>query len=269
MLDSVTEGWPKGWTEGCLLKHDYLVARIPGHPFYQYAAFNWGFHVRKAQETAVEDLALKFLSDRLKVIAAGQMTNRWNMDYMGGYRGIPPSNFTGMHIAAWFRLEKILRKLLQRSEYDPNHEDSDGRTALSVAAGTGQEDSVRFLLDTGLFNVNAGHGTRAGTALHVACSYSRLPVVRSLLEAGANVEARTERGWTALHVVAKLGDVSMILLLLSYGSCATAQSNSEATPLYRAVRSGSLLALERLLQEDGRTNIITRDGWTPLHEAVE
>ena len=58
-------------------------------------------------------------------------------------------------------------------------------------------------------------GTRA---LMVAASHGNRDTVRTLLDAGADVNAKDFTGWTALHAAAFKGDPEIVQLLLEHGA---------------------------------------------------
>jgi len=74
---------------------------------------------------------------------------------------------------------------------------------LLKAAGDGQKEMVKALLEAGA-EVNA-RDNDGWTALHVAAGRGRTEVVKALLEAGADVNATDGGGWTARHWAAGYG----------------------------------------------------------------
>lgn len=92
---------------------------------------------------------------------------------------------------------------------------ADGRTALHVAASLGHEDLVRTLLDA---QANVDASTDAGcTALHLATTRGHAGVVELLLAAGADVLRATSEGNLALHLAAMSGHIAAATALLELG----------------------------------------------------
>jgi ankyrin repeat protein len=71
---------------------------------------------------------------------------------------------------------------------------SDGFTPLDQAVGEGHNDIIDFLIQSG---IDVNQRTVNGTALHTACAYGKLDVVKKLIGNGANVRIKDKRGWTA------------------------------------------------------------------------
>lgn len=69
-----------------------------------------------------------------------------------------------------------------------------GNTPLIVAAGWGNADAVRLLLDAGA-NINA-MGEDHDTALHRAVAVEALDVVQILIDRGASIEMADADGYT-------------------------------------------------------------------------
>ncbi|WP_433269156.1 ankyrin repeat domain-containing protein [Actinosynnema sp. CS-041913] len=87
---------------------------------------------------------------------------------------------------------------LLRNGVDLNARGSDGLTALMVAAGKGNAELVRVLIDAGA-DVFTADSAAGGTALHKAVQGGDLDTVKLLVEAGAFVDAvATSTGHTPL-----------------------------------------------------------------------
>ena len=93
-----------------------------------------------------------------------------------------------------------------------NHADSNGWTALCVAAHEGHVESVRALPEA---EAGLGRALNDGaTALFVAAQNGHVETVRALLEAGAEVNHANDEGFTALHLAAECGHLEVVRALL-------------------------------------------------------
>jgi ankyrin repeat protein len=132
--------------------------------------------------------------------------------------------------------------------------DAGGSTALHHAAGYGPLDNLQSLIDKGA-DVNAKN-RRGSTPLHWAIHDEAK--ARLLLAKGANVNARQAQGRTPLYLAAMLGDgVPTLRLLLSKGADPNLAAVNGQTPLMMAAR-GDVEAM-RLLIEKG-ADVGAKDG---------
>ena len=72
--------------------------------------------------------------------------------------------------------------------------------------------------------------------LHLATTYGTLASMQVLLDAGADVTARTVHGVTPLHNAARYGTLAIIQVLLDAGADVMAKYNGGYTPLHDAAR---------------------------------
>jgi ankyrin repeat protein len=119
------------------------------------------------------------------------------------------------------------------------------------------------------------------TPLHLAASLGLVEVARLLLDAGAEVDARTRdapyaeglRSQTPLHLAAESGSAEVAELLLSRGADMEAEADDFAgrdwkgTPLHQAAASGATGVIDVLVRHGADKDAASIDG-TPLNWAV-
>jgi uncharacterized protein len=129
---------------------------------------------------------------------------------------------TPLAVAAFKGNDRIAEQLLSRHA-DPNIPDEAGRVAMTHAAARGFADIVRRLFDAGV-DVNQ-HYRNNLTALMWAASYEDDVGIRAaenvidlLLKAGAEVDARDDRGRTALMMAVELDHAEVVDMLIRSGA---------------------------------------------------
>lgn len=134
---------------------------------------------------------------------------------------------------------------LLRDGHTPNERDPDGLTALMWAARAGSVDAARALLDGGA-DPDAHDDRNGWTALFHAIHKRHPPVVRLLLERGANANARTGLQ-TPLIMAAADPDPIYVTLLLAHRADPAARGAGGSTALSEAVSGGALSDIDRPL----------------------
>lgn len=119
---------------------------------------------------------------------------------------------------------------------DPNRPNALGQRALVSAAWQGDLNGTNALISMGA-NVNqiqAGALSGmlpSGTALHVAAYVGRIEICKSLLEAGADVNAKNQKGATPLLVGLSRGTPACVPTLLAHGADVNARDMQGRTAL--------------------------------------
>jgi len=95
-------------------------------------------------------------------------------------------------------------------------------------------------------------------------------VVKALLEAGANVNARTLEGFqsTALHLAAGATQELAVRLLVELGADVTSEDKYQATPLHRAARGGNPKIVKFLLENGSDVSVQDDKKRLPIWYAV-
>jgi ankyrin repeat protein len=147
-----------------------------------------------------------------------------------------------------------------------------GRTALSAALESEQIETASCLLEGGsLPNVRLGGGA---TALHVAARNAKtsawVGMLRALLAAGADLDARAEGGLTPL-VAGLRGHLAKegVEVLVAGRKAVSTPSDDGATPLIAEARGWARPSVVRLLLAVGAdVNARSKDGWSALLWAI-
>ncbi|KAF4445698.1 Ankyrin repeat-containing domain protein [Fusarium austroafricanum] len=270
--------------------------RLQSYPLFDYAARNWGHHVRDisieevgetlswAAESGYEEIVKRLLEIPIE--------KNWR-----DQRGRTPLSW-----AAYNGHDTIVKLLLQK-DVDPDPKDNYGQTPLSSAAYQGYEEVVERLLATRLVNPNikyltgetplwwAAYNGHEGvvrqllafdsikpdsmnienrTPLWAAGSSGNKDILLLLLEKGVNPDPRDECDQSALSVAAEHGHETIVRILLDNFAVDPDFSDEDGkTPLYYASAFGHYNIVEALL-DDSRVNRESKDRWgrTPVWPAV-
>jgi ankyrin repeat protein len=106
---------------------------------------------------------------------------------------------------------------------------ADGFYPLGLAAFFGHRAIVEFLLQNGADVSLSARNAQKVTALHGAVARRDVEIVKMLLEAGADADARQERGFVPLHDAAANGSAPLVKLLLKHGAQADAKADDGKT----------------------------------------
>ena len=148
---------------------------------------------------------------------------------------------------------------------DPNATIWSGETVLMTCARTGSAGAVEALLAAGADPGRAEPAERQ-TALMWAVSERHPAAARALLRYGADVAARTKRGFTPLLFAAREGARESALALLAAGADPDEAAADGTTPLVAAAVRGHAALAIRLLDAGADPNP-DGTGYTALHWA--
>jgi ankyrin repeat protein len=152
-------------------------------------------------------------------------------------------------------------ELLLNAGANPNTPIATGERPIMTCARTGHADAVRLLIAHGA-DVNGGEPTQNQTALMWAAAEQHPKVLQMLIEAKANLQARTKSGFTALHFAARAGDLESTKILLDAGVDVNIRAQPDAGSGSAARATGAAPA------GLGLRGDITFPGSTPLFVAT-
>jgi uncharacterized protein len=166
-------------------------------------------------------------------------------------------------------------QLLLQHRANPNLAIATGETPLMTCARTGNADAVRRLIEGGAA-IDAKEPSQNQTAMMWAAAEKHPAVVKVLIDAHADVNARTKQGFAPIHFAARVGDLESVKLLLAAGVDINTQTRAERvgaqdttsgyTPLLIATMRAQVDTAIYLLERGADPNILA-SGMTPLHWA--
>jgi ankyrin repeat protein len=148
---------------------------------------------------------------------------------------------------------KALNDALDRDADLISRRSSDGWTPLHLAGFFGRDDCAAFLIDNGAPLDALSTNAIRNTPLHAALAGATNPtLVRRLILAGADVEARGESGIQPLHLAASRGHTALCDLIISRGADPQATMDDGTTPAMLAAQRGFPELGEKLAAQSPR-----------------
>jgi serine/threonine-protein phosphatase 6 regulatory ankyrin repeat subunit B len=275
-----------------------LIQRCKKYSFLDYAAHHCGYHLSMSghqdwSQHLLETIALRQKREAIvQIIFAPRSARKTRFDDY-------PRDFKSSHLFAHWGLSLQLDQVIN-GDSEANSQDSDGTTALHLAAAAGHLSVVQILLgkgaDIGLVNSKQQHAT------YFAARNGHPEVLMLLLSRGASaadpdLEGYTALDWTivnghnsslemilsnsnsaiqmidetknrALALAAEAGKSDMIIALLENGASVDWQDEFGNTALGWAVAEGHLAAIETMLKHGADVQLADEYLNTPLHWAV-
>ena len=114
----------------------------------------------------------------------------------------------------------------------------DGFFPLALAAFFGHPETVKLLLARGADVGQAARNPMKIQALHSAVTNS-FETVKLLVDAGAPVNAKQDKGWAPLHEAVNRGDVEMTRYLLAHGADPKQQNDDGKSAIGIAADKGN------------------------------
>ncbi|KAL7899213.1 hypothetical protein HDV64DRAFT_222974 [Trichoderma sp. TUCIM 5745] len=228
---------------GALCKTDeHLRDRLKENPFYGYAACNWGHHARESSIASQE--IMNFLESTMNMEASSQVlfADRPKEHFVRLYYSPRDStHMTGLHLAAYFGIERVVDVILSSRNNPPDLKDILGRTPLLWAAENGHLPVVEQLIATGQVEIDSGD-IQGRTPLSWAAENGHVPVVEQLIATGqVEIDSKDTIGMRPLIWAAKKGHAAVARLLLDKGARPNSQTYDHRTPLSYASENGKVM----------------------------
>jgi len=179
------------------------------------------------------------------LISKGDEVNAKNL------RGVTP-----LHYAVIMGHKEVVELLIARGA-DLNAKDNEGKTPLSWAAEEGNKEVIKLLIAKG-----------SDISLHLAARLGDVAKAKSLIEDGADVNAKDIGGETPLYIAAAKGHKEVAELLIARGADVDGKNNSGYVPLSWAVWNEDRDMIKLLVIKGADVNFIAEDDWPFLHYAV-
>ncbi|KAF8733373.1 hypothetical protein HU200_008407 [Digitaria exilis] len=173
---------------------------------------------------------------------------------------------SALHLAAGKGHLEVCRFLAEELGLDVNSTTPDGSSPLHFAGFRGDESVLRYLVGRG---GDPGLPDSAGaTPLCNAAHHGNCEAVRVLLSMGVVVDALSNRG-TPLHLAAANGYDQAVKMLLEHGADPNKVANFDFTPLVMACCGHSLKCMKLLVEAGADVNFVGGSGQSVLMTAVE
>ena len=168
-----------------------------------------------------------------------------------------------LYIAASKNMEQVGKLLLEKGA-DIYSTNKDNNSPLRLALKeTGRVQN--WLITSRTIVSTDGSGN---SVLHYAADWEYSGAIKSLLEKGADINAKNANGETCIFNAAKSNNPQIIQLLVDGGASVKDRDNLGSTPLHIAVRWGAQKSAEKLIKLGININAQNSAGKSPLAEAV-
>ncbi|OUM60967.1 hypothetical protein PIROE2DRAFT_27019, partial [Piromyces sp. E2] len=163
---------------------------------------------------------------------------------------------TPLMVAAKDSLEEVTELFLEYGA-DPNFQDSDGDTALSMACIRNNQIIVDILLRNDKVDLNLATNEQF-TPLMIACIKwdTIITMIKFLLkQPGINVNVQNNKGYTPLILACYKHNETIARLLIQHGADVNIATHKKVTPLMMACQNRSFILVDLLLQQGAQVNI--------------
>ncbi|WP_341816915.1 ankyrin repeat domain-containing protein [Wolbachia endosymbiont (group A) of Agelastica alni] len=167
--------------------------------------------------------------------------------------------WTPLHCVVYYNRKDVVSILIDQGA-DISAKDKDGKTPFEIASEQNHTEVANFLSE------KQGEYNRS---LLNAVKKRDISEITDLLNRGADVNVKNNRGDTPLHLVARNGHLEVVEKLIENGANVNEKDIHGETPLHRAAEKGRLEVVEKLIENGANVNEKDIHGETPLHRAAE
>jgi len=204
---------------------------------------------------------LAMAMDRTKVIATiSELNQRESLPLI-----LDCSNDTLLHRACrGNNVELVAFLLSNKSRFDVNRSNKNGKSALHEAALIGSLPIVELLLHHGAHSSATKHN--AWTPLMCACEKGHAQVAEILI--GDSLEVANKEGSTCLYIASRAGNFECVKILVANGAIIRTTNNNLRSPVHAAAMNGHLEILKFLFESGADVYCEDSVGHTVWHEAA-
>ena len=173
------------------------------------------------------------------------------------------NEWTALTLAAANNDVSIIKLLLDKGA-NINRTDASGESALTTAVSYETTNAIQCLLNNPKIAINQ-QNINGMTTLMIATQKSNCPIIKLLLQYGADVNIPTKQGITALMIASDSGNINAAECLLSNSNLAIdQQNNAGGTALMIAAKKNNCPMIQLLLDKGANINIASNNGHTAL-----
>ncbi|CAD5206644.1 unnamed protein product [Bursaphelenchus okinawaensis] len=156
---------------------------------------------------------------------------------------------TPLCIAMEHKSNKIAEAICNRLPHAALEVNADGENLLHIGIKGDDLESVLFLLGLQIdVNISTENNQKL-QPLHLSAQYSNGLIMRNIILAGAELDAKDSFGRTALHIAAMYDRTEHLKILLENGADPNALDNESNNPLHFAVMESAFQSAQVLLLE--------------------
>eukprot|EP00731_Ephydatia_muelleri_P032874 Em0024g418a len=130
--------------------------------------------------------------------------------------------------------------------HGPCSDTNDGRSPLYMASQEGHLDVVKTLIEAG---ANIHQAEKDGQSpLFISCLNGHLDIVKTLIEAGANINQATKKGGSSLGAASYKGHLNIVKTLMEAGANINHADENGESPLFITSQNGHLDVVKTLIE---------------------